>query len=64
MYSYVPNQLTGLLESLSAVMAAVCEATAVNVFLVVSGTGGEGPVEGVNTEVQTGNFKEMSDTTF
>lgn len=50
-YSYVPNKLAGLFESLSAVMAAVCEPTAVNVFLVVSGTRGEGPVEGVNTKV-------------
>lgn len=43
-YSYVPNKLAGLFESLSTVKAAVCEPTAVNVFLVVSGTRSEGPV--------------------
>lgn len=48
-YSYVPNKLAGLFKSLSAVVAAVCEPTAVNVFLVVSGTRGERPVEEVNT---------------
>lgn len=49
MYSYVSDELAGLFESLSAVMAAVRECTAVNVFLVVSGTRGRRPVEGVNT---------------
>ena len=49
MYSYVPNKLAGLFESFSTVMAAVCEPTAVDVFLVVSGTSGEWPGEGVNT---------------
>lgn len=48
MYSYVSDKLAGLLESLSTVMAAVREPAAVNVFLVVSGTRGERPVEGVN----------------
>ncbi len=48
MYSYVPDKLAGLFESLSTVMAAVCEPTAVDVFLVVSGCGAERPVEGVN----------------
>lgn len=47
-YSYVPDKLAGLFESLSAVIAAVGEPTAVDVFLVVSGTRGERPVEGVN----------------
>lgn len=50
MYSYVPNKLAGLLESLPTVMAVVCEPTAVNVFLVVSGTRAERPAEGVNTK--------------
>lgn len=45
MYPDVPHKLAGLFEGLSAVMAAVGEATAVNVFLVVSGTRSEGPVE-------------------
>lgn len=51
-YSYVPNKLAGLFESLSTVMAAVCEPTAINVFLVVSGTRGERPVEGVKKKGQ------------
>lgn len=42
-YSYVPDKLTGLLESLSAVLAAVCEAAAVDVLLVIPGTGRQGP---------------------
>lgn len=50
MYSYVSDKLAGLFESLSAMMAAVCEPTAVNVFFVVSGTRGERPVGGVNTK--------------
>lgn len=45
-YPDVPNELAGLFEGLSAVMAAVGEATAVDVFLVVSGTRSEGPVGG------------------
>ena len=49
MYSYVPDELAGLFESLFTVLAAVCERTAVNVFLVVSGTTAERPVEGENT---------------
>lgn len=44
MYPDVPNELAGLFEGLPAVMAAVGEAAAVDVFLVVSGTGSEGPV--------------------
>lgn len=48
MYPYVPYKLTGLFESLSAVMAAVREPAAVDVFLVVSGTRCEGPVGGGN----------------
>lgn len=37
-YSDVPDELAGFFESLSTVMAAVSEPTAVNVFLVVPGT--------------------------
>lgn len=37
-YSDVPDELAGLFESLSTVMAAVSEPTAINVFLVVPGT--------------------------
>lgn len=44
MYSYVPDKLTGLLESLSAVLAAVCKATAVDVLLVIPGAGRKRPV--------------------
>lgn len=42
-YSNVSDQLAGLLERLPTVMAAVREPTAINVFLVVSGTRGEWP---------------------
>lgn len=45
MYPDVPHKLAGLFEGLSTVMATVGEATAVDVFLVVSGARGEGPVE-------------------
>lgn len=48
-YSYVSDKLAGLFESLSAMMAAVCESTTVDVFLVVSGARGKRPVKGVNT---------------
>lgn len=41
MYSYVSDKLAGLFESLAAVMTAVCESAAVDVFLVVSGTRGK-----------------------
>lgn len=50
MDSYVSNKLAGLFESLSTVMAAVCEPTAVDVFLVVSGSGGERPVKRVHAK--------------
>lgn len=43
MYPDVPNELAGLLEGLSTVVAAVGETAAVDVFLVISGTRGEGP---------------------
>lgn len=43
-YSYVPHELTGLFESLSAVLAAVCKAAAVDVLLVIPGAGRERPV--------------------
>lgn len=46
-YPDVPNELAGLFEGLSTVVAAVGEAAAVNVFLVISGTRSEGPVAGV-----------------
>lgn len=39
------HQLAGLFEGLPAVVAAVGEAAAVDVFLVVSGTRSERPVE-------------------
>lgn len=39
-YSDVPDELAGLFESLSTVMAAVGEPTAIDVFLVVPGTTG------------------------
>lgn len=48
-YSYVPHELTGLLESLSAVLAAVCEAAAVDVLLVIPGAGRKRPVGGKQT---------------
>lgn len=47
MYSYVSDKLAGLFESFSTMMAAVCEPATVNVFLVVSGTRIERPVERV-----------------
>lgn len=51
-YSYVPDKLTGLLESLSAVLAAVCEAAAVDVLLVIPGTGRQRPArEETHTKV-------------
>ena len=40
-YSYVADQLAGLLEGLPAVVTAVCEAAPIDVFLVVPGVGGE-----------------------
>ena len=40
-YSYVADQLAGLLEGLPAVVTAVCEAAPIYVFLVVPGIGGE-----------------------
>lgn len=46
-YSYVSDKLAGLFESFSTMMAAVCEPATVNVFLVVSGTRIERPVERV-----------------
>ena len=49
MYSYVSDELAGFLESLSTVMAAVCEAAAIYVFLVISGTGGERPEKDMST---------------
>jgi len=44
-YSYVADQLTGLLEGLPTVMTAVCKSTAIDVLLVVPGVGGERPGE-------------------
>lgn len=43
-YSYVPDKLTGLLESLSTMLAAVCEAAAIDVLLVIPGARRERPV--------------------
>lgn len=43
-YSYVPDKLTGFLESLSTVLAAVRKAAPVDVLLVIPGAGRERPV--------------------
>lgn len=51
MYSYVPDKLAGLFEGLSAVMAAVCEPAAIDVFLVVSGARGERPLKKKHTKI-------------
>lgn len=51
-YSYVPDKLTGLLESLPAVFTVVCKAAAVDVLLVVPGAGRQRPArEETHTEV-------------
>ena len=49
MYSYVSDELAGFFERLSTVMAAVREATAIYVFLVVSGTRRERPGKEAST---------------
>jgi len=44
-YSDVPDELAGLLESLATVVAAVLEGAAVDVLLVVPGARAERPAE-------------------
>lgn len=63
----VPHKLAGLFEGLAAVMAAVGEATAVDVFLVVSGTRSEGPAEEqqtLNKSVKYVRLRDHKSSTF